>query len=97
MRRDERTLLFHLVADDLAQRPVQDVRAGVVASDRVAPRHVDGGRGLLAGSDLAFGDAHDVTVQPGKRKRRVEHLGATGVGGDRAGVADLATRLGIER
>ena len=61
----ERALLLHVVAEDLAQRPVQDVRAGVIAPDRVAAGDVDGRHRLLAGRDLAFDDAGDVPVQTG--------------------------------
>ena len=39
----------------------------------------------------------DVAAQVRQRERRVEHLGPPGLGDDRAGVADLAARLGVER
>ena len=39
----------------------------------------------------------DVAAQVGQGERGVEHLGRAGLGGDRAGVADLAAALGVER
>ena len=47
--------------------------------------------------DLALDDPDDVAVQARQRVGGVEHLGAAGVGADRAGVADLAAGLGVER
>ena len=94
---DERAGLLHVGAEHLAQRPVQDVRAGVVAPDRLAPRRVDRRGRLLPRAQLALDDAHAVADEPGQRVGRVEHLGPPGVGGDRAGVADLAAALGVER
>ena len=61
--RDQRTLLLHVVAEHLAQRPVQDVGAGVVAPDRVAPIDIDRGRAFWPGRISPVGHAHDVTVQ----------------------------------
>ena len=54
---------FTCVAEHLAQRPVQDVGAGVVAADGVAALDVDRGRGLLAGLDRALDDPREVAVQ----------------------------------
>ena len=85
-----------MLAQHLAQRPVQHVGAGVVAADGVAPGGVDDGVGLLAGGDGALDDAGGVPAQAREGERRVDDLGAPGRGGDRAGVADLAARLGVE-
>ena len=54
---DQGALLLDGLAEHLAQRPVEDVGAGVVAADGVAPLDVDGGGGLLAGLDGAVGAA----------------------------------------
>ena len=94
---DERALLLHVVAEHLAQRPVQDVGAGVVPADGVAAVGVDGGDRFGADVDGALGDAGDVAMEAGQGVDRVEHLGPTGVGADLAGVADLAAGLGVER
>ena len=40
---DQRALLLHVVAEHLAQGPVQEVGGGVVAADGVAAVAVDGG------------------------------------------------------
>ena len=69
--RDERTRLLHVRTEHLAQRPVQEVRAGVVAADRVAALDVDRRDGLLARIDLALDDAGDVPAQARKGERRV--------------------------
>ena len=95
--RDERTRLLHVLAEHLAQRPVQQVRAGVVPADRVAPLDVDGRDRVLPGSIAPSTIARDVAAKAGQRVGGVEHLGEAGVGADRAGVADLATGLRVER
>ena len=43
LRSDERPGLFHMLTEHLAQRIVQNVRAGVVATDRSTPGDVDRG------------------------------------------------------
>ena len=89
--RDQRARLLHVLAEHLAQRPVQDVGAGVVAADGVAPLGVDGRvrpPGPAASSPSL--DAGDVAAQPGQGVGGVEHLGPAGRRRDRAGVADLA-------
>ena len=95
---DVRAGLLDVIAEHAAQRPVQQVRAGVVATDRLATLDVDRAPSPSWPAEIvALDEAHRVAAQVGQRERRVEHLGPTGVGGDRAGVADLATRLGVER
>ena len=61
-----------------------------------APVGVDRRVGLLAGDELALVDPGDVAAQAGQGVGGVEHLGAAGRRRDRAGVADLAARLGVE-
>ena len=63
--RHQRALLLDVVAQHLAQGPVQQVGGGVVAADGVAALDVDGGGGLLAGHDLALDDPGQVAVQAG--------------------------------
>ena len=46
--RHERTGLVHVLAEDLAKRPVEDVRGRVIASDALAPIHVDRRVNLVA-------------------------------------------------
>ena len=97
--RHERALLLHVVAEHLAQRPVQEVGGGVVAADGVAARRRRSRRSTSwPGVDLALDDARHVAVQAGQRRTAVSSTSArAGVGRDRAGVADLAAGLGVER
>ncbi len=94
---DQRALLLHVLAEHLAQRPVQDVGAGVVATDGVAALDVDGGGGLLAGLDRALDDPGVVAMEAGEPVGGVVDHGGAGVGADDAGVAHLAAALGVER
>ena len=59
----QRTLLLHALAEHRAERPVEDVGAGVVPPDGVTASDVDARRGLLARLDRAL-DADLVAVQP---------------------------------
>ena len=95
--RDERARLLHVRPQHLSQRPVQQVGGGVVAPDGFASAGVDAGHRLLAGSDLTFHDTDAVTYQARHGVGGVDDLGRAGVAGDRARVADLAARLGVER
>ena len=96
---DERTGLLHVRAEHLAQRPVQHVGGGVIAADAIAAHTVDLGLDLVALGDHA--DAHppavhgDLAREPVLRVDDVDDR--AGRGRDRAGVADLATRLRVER
>ena len=55
---DVRAGLLDVIAEHPAQRPVQQVRAGVVAADGLAAFDVDRRRRRLAGRDLALDQAH---------------------------------------
>ena len=94
---DQRSGLLDVLTEDLTERVVDEVGGRVVAADRVAPLDVDRRRRCLAGGDRAVDDARRVAAQVGEGERRVDDLGSAGLGGDRAGVADLATALGVER
>ena len=62
-------LLFHVRAEDFAQRPVEQMGAGVVAPDGGPALAVDGDVGLLARPRLALADHGEVAVQPRQRGR----------------------------
>ncbi len=86
-----------MVAQNLSQRPVEDVGSGVVASDCCAALWVDGGRHGLSdigarcvGSDL-------VAVQAVEGEGGISHVDGPAVPCDGSGVAHLATGLGVER
>ncbi len=69
------------------------LRRMALTGDRVDRR----GRRLAGGDRAARRCAPSVPTQAGQGERGVEHLGRAGLGGDRAGVADLAAALGVER
>ena len=99
VRRHERPCLPGAVPDDVAQRAVQDVRAGVVAHRRRAPDRVDDRLDRLPDPEPAVERAA-VDVQAADRLLRVGHgeqLAAATRFADHALVADLAAALGIER
>ena len=52
--------LLHMIAQHLAQRPMQDVRSGVVAADTLAARHVDGGMHGIARAQATALHLHGV-------------------------------------
>ena len=97
--RHERPGLAGRLADDVAQRPVEQVRAGVVAHRVGAPLGVDDGLDGLADAQPAVERAA-MDDQPADRLLRVldrEQLAAAARLADRALVADLAAALGVER
>ena len=96
--RHERARLARVLAEQVLERPVDDVRRGVgaraVASQRVLrpPR-----RSPLAGHHLTGEDLTDVHDRVGRRRVARRGFGARPVGVRvRAGVTDLATALGVE-
>ena len=96
--RDERPGLLDVAAEHLAQGPVQQVGAGVVAADGLPAVDVDGGGGLLAGGDLALDHACHVPAQAGQGEGGVERPRRLPVSVViDAGVAHLAAGLGVER
>ena len=99
VRRDERARLAGALADDVAERPMEQVRAGVVAHRVGAPLGVDDGTHRLADPQPAVERAA-VDDQPadrllgvldGEQRRSAARLA------ELAAVADLAAALGVER
>ncbi len=84
-------------AEHLAQRGVHDVRAGVRLTGTEAPFGVDGSLDVLVAGQLALEHAYLVDDETAYGTLDVEHLGATAVPGDDAGIGVLATGLGVER
>ena len=80
--------------EHLAQRPVEQVRRGVVAHG-VGADAADFQDRLLADLEPALRDPADVQDAVAELLR-VVHLEAAGGRGDQAGIADLAALLGIE-
>ncbi len=93
---DVRTRLLDVLTKHRTQRPVQHMGTGVIAADRRPPTHVDRGGRLLTGGDRAGHPASQMTTQVRQRVGGVEHLESARLCGDRAGVADLASGLGVE-
>ncbi len=84
-------------AEGVAQGLVGQVRGRVGTGDGLAAAVVDGGVGLGPDGDLADLDDALVHVDTGDRLLAVADLDdGTGVDLDAAGVADLATALGVE-
>ena len=75
---------------------MQEVGPGVVAAECVPTDAVDGGQGVLAGEQLA-GDLGPVRGEAGQGRHGVVDQGRARLGHDGAGVAHLATALGVER
>ena len=64
--RHQRALLLHMGAEHLAQRPVQDVGAGVVAADGVAAVAVDAGVGRWPTSIVPSRTTNAWRCRPGR-------------------------------
>ena len=95
--RHERSLLLHVGSEHLPEGPVQEMGAGVVAADGLPSFGVDPRQRLLPRRHLALDHSAGVAYElSGDRVRRVGHDEGARVGADLAGVADLATRLGVE-
>ena len=85
-------------AEDLAQRGVQQVRAGVVAPDGVAALAVDDGVDVVADSEVLLEDGL-VGADALHGKNAAGDFGDGGVAvrrGEPAGVADLAAGVAVE-
>ena len=95
--RHHRAGLLHVVAEHLAQRPVQQMCAGVVAAGGVALLDVDLRACDLIPLDGAADEGADVAHQTGHRIRRVSDVDLSRGRENRSRVADLAAGLGVER
>ena len=76
---------------------MQDMRRGVVAGDAGAARTVDRRGNLIAHGDGAGRDLRFVAHKTLLRRLRVKHVGFGASAAKRAGIADLAAHLGVER
>ena len=97
--RHQRARLAGLLADGVAQRAVQQVRAGVVAHRPRAPLGVDLGSHRVAHGDACRADVPRWTISPGTGRcvsSTVKSDAAVG-SAEHALVADLAAALGVER
>ena len=74
VRRHQRALLAHVVAQHGAQGRVQQVRGRVIAPDGLAAFAVNGGQSILTQHELAA-QAGPMGDQPGEDVHRIEHLG----------------------
>ena len=91
------TLLFNVIAEHVPQRPMQQVGAGVMAPDRVAPLHVDRSVDGLPRFDMTVDAFDDMAEDSSGDRLRIADTRRTGRAGYESGIAQLATRLGIER
>ena len=94
---DQRTLLFHMIAEHFAQGGVQEVGGGMVQRDVAAPCGVDAGANAVLGLERA-GDHAPVVQMLAAALGGVFDLEDRAVlAVDGAAVADLPARLGVER
>ena len=89
--------LVHVLAQDLLQRGVQEVRRGVVAADELTAAVVDGGAHRGTHADLALNDLALVGGEAALAVQRVLDPQLEAVREDPAGVTDLAAHLAVER
>ena len=96
--RDERAGLFHVRAENIAQRGVHQVRGGVVAHVARAALGIGDGGDAIAHVQIFLGD-DAVRDESGDRIIRAAHFGdfeRFGIVVEAAGVGDLAARFGID-
>ena len=89
--------LLHALAEDLAQRPVQQVRRAVVTAQTGAALGIDDQLHFLPDCECSFEDLGFVGDQSLDRPLRVEDLRPGRAAGDEPGVADLSTGFAVER
>src|SRR5690606_26182280 len=96
VRRDERALLLHVIAEHAAKRGVQQMRRGVIEPYRLTALPVERRVQLVADADLAALDRADMPVGRAELLRvRDAKLGV--LGAQRAGIADLTAAFRVER
>ena len=98
---DMGALLLDVVSEHTTQGRMQEVRPGVVASDGRPPFDVDGCPDLLANGQpiiwlAGLRQLDVVPVETVEGQRGVEHLQGATLEDQRTGIADLASRLGVE-
>ena len=89
--------MLDVVAQDPAERRVEEVGSGVVTADGRPTIGVDGGSDHAAYLQGPVYHLDVVLVQAVERQRGVYHPRSAGPRYKRPGVADLATGLGVER
>ena len=97
VRRDQRTLLRHVIAEHLAQRLVQQMRGRVILPDGAAPRVVDLELERRAELDRALLDPAEMHEQIPGALLRIGDGEAHAVAAHHALIADLAAGFGVER
>ena len=97
IRTHVRALLLYMVAEHVPESPVEDVGGGVVAADRRPTVAVDARPDLLADLDGAVESLDVVDVEGIEDQSGVEDPKVSGLGGNGAGVADLAAGFSVER
>ena len=93
IRRNERTLLRHMLAEHLPQRLMQKMRGRMVGADLRAPLVVDIELEREAGGDLALFDDALVNEDVAELLDGVFDAKAHAAGAHHADVADLSARL----
>ena len=86
-----------MLAEHLAQCPVQNVCRCVIATSCVSVGNIDFHASALPGGNGPANDFANVLAQARERKHGVEHFYFTSRSSDGANVANLTTAFGIER
>jgi hypothetical protein len=95
-RLDERSSLGGVIAQNVTQRPVQDMGACVTPPDRVTTWDIDSSPRLLTHCQEARVDTKPVTMQTLKSVSGVDDDAGARLGLDDTGVTDLAARFSVE-
>ena len=96
VRLDERACLVHMVAEDLLQGCIEQVRRRMVAADELTPAMIDRAVERIPDMELAFLDGCHMGAHAALALR-VRDCKACRDAGKRASIADLAAHLGVER
>ena len=89
--------LLHMVAQNLAQRCMEQMRAGMVARNALAAKLVDNRTNGVAHMKLAFDDFHVVAGKALFGGFRIDDFSLEAFALDNAGVAHFAAHFGVER
>ena len=89
--------LLHMVAQNLAQRRMEQMRAGMVARNALAAKLVDNRANGVAHVKLAFDDFHVVAGETLLGSLGIDDFSLEAFAFDNAGVAHFAAHFGVER
>ena len=88
---NKRTLLFHVIAQRFAKRPMQKMRCGVIASNRIATFAIDDGGNGLTDFNIAFKNFKTMTNNTGCAIQSFNDAGTASGRRNHSRVANLPT------